>query len=91
VRAWYMQTTGLDPDRWQVWYRRSTDGGATWGSPVKLSDASGGAAYKTANGFLEVYGDYGELAITSAGKSIAVWGEGTSYDGPGGVWYNREP
>ena len=56
-----------------------------------ISDATGGAAYKTAAGYLEPYGDYGELAITSAGKSFAVWGEGTSYDGPGGVWYNREP
>ena len=31
------------------------------------------------------------MAITSTGKTIAVWGEGTSYDGPGGVWYNRQP
>ena len=42
-------------------------------------------------GFLEVYGDYGELAITNTGKSIAIWGEGISYTGPGGVWFNREP
>jgi hypothetical protein len=58
---------------------------------VKLSDATSGAAYKTAAGFLEVYGDYGELAITNTGKSIAIWGEGISYTGPGGVWFNREP
>jgi hypothetical protein len=57
---------------------------------VKISDATGGAAYKTAAGFGEVYGDYGELAITSAGKSIAIWGEGASYNGPGGVWINRQ-
>jgi len=58
---------------------------------VKLSDATSGAAYKTAAGFLEVYGDYGELAITNTGKSIGIWGEGISYTGPGGVWFNREP
>jgi hypothetical protein len=92
VRAWYYQTSGGgNDDAWNVWYRRSTDGGATWAAPVKLSDATSGAAYKTAAGFLEVYGDYGELAITNTGKSIAIWGEGSSYTGPGGVWLNREP
>jgi BNR repeat-like domain len=91
VRVWWAETAGGDVDRWNVWYRRSADGGATWAAPVKLSDATGGAAYKTAAGFLEPYGDYGELAITSTGKAIAIWGEGSSYDGPGGVWYSREP
>jgi len=90
VRAWYMQTTGGDVDRWNVWYRRSTDGGVSWTAAAKLSDATGGAAYKTPTGFMEPYGDYGELGVTSTGKSIAVWGEGTSSDGPGGVWLNRE-
>ena len=91
VRAWYYQTSGGgNADAWNVWYRSSTDGGSTWAAPVKISDATGGAAYKTAAGFGEVYGDYGELAITSAGKSIAIWGEGASYNGPGGVWINRQ-
>ena len=92
VRAWYQQTSGGgNPDQWNTWYRRSTDGGATWTAPVRISDATGGAAYKTAAGYQEIYGDYGEMAITAAGKSFAVWGEGASYDGPGGVWYNRQP
>jgi hypothetical protein len=88
VRVWYMQTTGNDTDVWNVYYRSSIDGGATWTAPVRISDATGGAAYKTRQGFLEVYGDYGEIAITSAGKTFAIWGEGTSYTGPGGVWWN---
>ena len=41
-----------------------------------------------ADGFDEIYGDYGEIAITSKGKTIGVWGEGISYYGPGGVWFN---
>jgi hypothetical protein len=90
VRAWWMETSGLNLRAWNVWYRSSVDGGATWSAPVKLSDATGGAAYKTAAGFFEVYGDYGEMAITSAGKTIAIWGEGTSWFGPGGIWFNRE-
>ena len=91
VRAFYYQALGSDPDVWNVYYRRSTDGGASWSVPVRLSDASSGAEYKSAAGFLEVYGDYGEIAITSAGKTIATWGEGMSWTGPGGVWFNREP
>jgi hypothetical protein len=26
----------------------------------------------------------------STGKTLAAWGEGTSYLGPGGVWVNRQ-
>jgi len=89
-RGWYMQTTGSDVDTWNVYYLTSTNG-TTWTAPVRISDATSGAPYKTANGFAEPYGDYGEMAITSAGKSIAIWGEGASYNGPGGVWFNRQP
>ena len=91
VRAWYMQTlNGDDPDDWNVFYRSSTNGGVSWSGPVKISDARSGAAYKHAGGFDEVYGDYGEIAITSSGRSVATWGEGLSYAGPGGVWFNRQ-
>lgn len=90
VRAWYAQTNGGSHDAWNIWYRSSSDGGATWSAPVKISDATSGAAYKTADGFLEFYGDYGEIAITSTGETIAAWGEGFSWTGPGGVWFNRE-
>jgi hypothetical protein len=91
IRAWYYQTTGSNPDIWNVYYRTSTNGGSTWSAAVRISDATSGAPYKSAAGFLEIYGDYGEIAITSAGKTIATWGEGTSYTGPGGVWFNRQP
>jgi Neuraminidase (sialidase) len=89
-RLWFMQTSdggvGLS---WNVWYRSSTDGGATWSDPVKISDAAPGtASYITAEGFGEVYGDYGEIAITNTGKTIGVWGEAPSYNGPGGTWFN---
>ena len=91
VRAWYMQTSnGDEPGAWNVFYRTSNDGGATWSAPVVISDVTAGAAYKHPDGFDEVYGDYGEIAITSAGKTIATWGEGLSYAGPGGVWFNRQ-
>jgi hypothetical protein len=89
VRIWYMQTAGHDPDAWNVWYRSSSNGGASWSSPVKISDASAGAAgYIGEDGFGEIYGDYGEIAVTNTGKTVAIWGEGFSYTGPGGSWFN---
>ena len=79
-----MQTAGGDnPDAWNVWYRSSADGGASWSAPVRICDAPAGAAgYVTAAGFGEIYGDYGEMAVTSAGKTIAAWGEGFSTPAP---------
>jgi hypothetical protein len=92
TRIWYMQTSGGDnPDAWNVWYRSSSNGGRSWSTPVRIDDAPAGAAgYVNANGFDEIYGDYGEIAVTSAGKTIAVWGEGFSYTGPGGTWFNLQ-
>jgi hypothetical protein len=91
ARAWYMQTGNGDASNtWNVWYRSSKDGGNTWSDPVKLSDATSGAGYKSVDGFDEVYGDYGEICITNTGKAIAAWGEGFSWTGPGGVWVSRQ-
>ena len=84
------QTNGGNHDAWNIWYRSSTDGGVNWTAPVKISDAISGADYKTAAGFQEFYGDYGEIAITNTGKTIGVWGEAFSYTGPGGTWFNRQ-
>ena len=90
VRVWYAQTNGGNHDAWNIWYRSSADGGVTWTAPVNISDASTGAEYKRAAGFEEFYGDYGEIAITNAGKTIGTWGEAFSYTGPGGTWFNRQ-
>ena len=89
VRAWYYETANGSDDAWNVWYRSSSDGGSTWTAPVKISDATSGTAYKNPAGFLEIYGDYGEIAITSSGATLAAFGEGASWLGPGGVWINR--
>jgi BNR repeat-like domain len=88
ARIWYMQTSGGgDPNAWRVEFRSSPDAGRTWSPAVRLSDATSGPGYVTAKGFKEIYGDYGEIAVTNRGKVIAVWGEGFSYIGPGGTWF----
>jgi len=87
VRIYFAdQRTG----RWSVWYRSSRNLGGSWTRAVLISDATSGTDYKNAKGFIEFYGDYGEIAITGSGNTVAVWGEGLSYLGPGGVWFNRE-
>jgi hypothetical protein len=57
---------------------------------VKISDATSGAGYKSAAGYQETYGDYGEIGVTNTGKTFAAWGEGFSWSGPGGVWFNLQ-
>lgn len=86
VRLWFAERRPAK--RWNIWYRRSVNGGATWSTPIRISDAVSGAGYKNADGFLEFYGDYGEIAVMSNGKTIGAWSEGFSWLGPGGTWFN---
>ena len=73
-----------------VWERQSADGGATWSADVKVSDATSGASYKTTAGFGSSYGDYDTVAINSAGKAVAVMGEGDTGQVHGDIWTNRQ-
>lgn len=80
---------GGPPNVWNTWYRRSTDGGATWGPILRLSDLGSGAPYKTPNGYFFPYGDYYEIAVDGNDVNHLIWGEGRNYIGPGGSWYTR--
>ena len=75
---------------WNVWERESTNGGVSWTADAKVSDATSGAAYKTAAGFGLPYGDYDMVAINSAGKAVAAMGEGDSSQVHGDIWVNRK-
>src|SRR3954451_6190821 len=96
--AWMDDRNGFDTGaddpnaRWNVYYRSSADAGTTWSAEAQLSQYAAGYPYKSAtprDGFAEPYGDYFELDVDGAGTSHAIWGEGTSYNGPGNVWYAR--
>ena len=82
---------GNDPAaRWNTWYRRSSDGGATWSGETRLSQYAPGTSYSFGGphpGFLQPYGDYLEMDIDGAGRTHVIWGEGNDYAGPGNVWY----
>ena len=85
--VWMDERNG--PGRWNVWYRRSTDGGLSWSEPVRLSDQPGGAAYKGPAGFAFPYGDYLEIGVGRGGRNHVVWGAGMGYSSFGGTWFTR--
>jgi len=77
-------------DKWNVYYRRSTNGGSTWGSEVDLSTyASGYPTYIFTDGYRFPFGDYFEMDIDEQGTSHLVWGEGYDYNSPGSIWYAK--
>ncbi len=81
---------GDDPGaRWNIYYRSSTDRGASWSEEAVLSAFVRGYAYKFRNGYLQPYGDYFEVDIDADGRTHAIWGEGNSWAGPGNIWYAR--
>ena len=86
--AWQGTRTG-DTDAWNTWYRRTLDGGASWGPFRRLSDLGTGAPYKSADGYRFPYGDYMGIAVDGEGVAHVIWAEGASYLGPGGTWYTR--
>jgi hypothetical protein len=88
---------GNDPTaRWNTYYRHSSDGGTTWTDETQLSAYVAGFTYKfdasaeLGDGYLQPYGDYFEIDIDNLDKTVAFWGEGNSYIGPGNVWFARQ-
>ena len=98
--AWMDDRNGFDDglnsgnQRWNVYYRSSSDGGTKWSQELQVSKYAAGYPYKFAkpkDGFLMPYGDYFEMDVDSSGRTQAIWGEGPNYAGPGNVWYARRP
>ncbi|MEK7326193.1 MAG: sialidase family protein, partial [Chloroflexota bacterium] len=80
--------TGLD--RWNPYYRSSTNGGATWSAEVDISTfAAGYDYYITADGFRFPFGDYYEMDIDDRGDTHVIMGQGEDYDSPGSIWYTK--
>jgi hypothetical protein len=86
--AWQDDRNGAMHE-WNTWFRKTTDGGATWSKAIRLSNRTSGAPYKNTAGYSFPYGDYMEIAVSSSGMNFLIWGEAASYDGPGGSWYTR--
>ena len=85
--AWQDNRNG--PYSWNTWYKRSTDGGASWIGEARLSDLGAVTFYKNAAGYVFPYGDYFGMVTDSRGTNFAIWGEGMSRPGVGGCWFTR--
>jgi hypothetical protein len=85
--AWQDNRTG----KFNTWYARSTDGGTSWGSQVRLSNLGSGAPYKSGDGYTFTDGDYFGIAVSSTGIAHVIWGEadGSSLYCCGDVWYTK--
>ena len=76
-------------DKWNVYYRRSTNGGSTWGNEVDLSTFVSGFTYIFTDGFRFPFGDYYEIDIDEQGTAHLIFGEALNYDSPGSIWYAK--
>lgn len=78
-------------DRWNVYYRSTTNGGSTWSSEVDISTFTSGFTYIFNNGFRFPFGDYYEMDLDETGKAHLIFGEGYDYNAPGSIWYVNGP
>lgn len=76
-------------DRWNVYYRSSTDGGTTWSPEVDLSTFVSGFSYIFNDGFRFPFGDYYEMDVDEQGTNHIIFGEALNYDSPGSIWYTK--
>jgi len=76
-------------DRWNVYYRRSTNGGSSWSNETDISTYVAGSTYIFTDGYRFPFGDYFEMDIDEQGTSHLVWGEGYDYNSPGSIWYAK--
>lgn len=71
---------------WNTYYRSSSNGGATWGDEIRVSNYVPGYPYILKAGFSFPFGDYFGLAIDNQNDTHLVWGEGQNYQSPGSIW-----
>ncbi len=77
-------------DKWNVYFRSSANGGASWSNEVDLSTyADGYPSYIFTDGYRFPFGDYYEMDTDEQGTNHLVWGEGYNYNSPGSIWYAK--
>ncbi|HVB72992.1 MAG TPA: sialidase family protein [Ktedonobacteraceae bacterium] len=84
VRIAWMDTRSSGS--WNLFYRSSSNGGASWSSEAQVSSYIPDYSYITSTGFGLPYGDYFEMAVDDRGSTQLAWGEAGSYAGPGNIW-----
>jgi len=75
---------------WNVYYRTSIDGGASWSGETVLSTYVSGYSYIFTDGFRFPFGDYFDMDIDNQSHTQTAGGEGYNWLTPGNVWYTRQ-
>ena len=89
--AWSETSGGGNVDAWNAWFRRSTDGGATWSAPVRISDADERCGLQDRRRLRARSTATTARSPSRTPARPSPSGARASYTGPGGVWINREP
>jgi hypothetical protein len=76
-------------DRWNLYYRSSSNGGSTWSNEIDVSTFVSGFTYIFNDGFRFPFGDYYEIDIDENGVAHLIFGEGYDYNAPGSIWYSK--
>jgi hypothetical protein len=84
--GWMDKRTG----EWNVFYRRSEDGGQQFSSTVHVSSFVPGYPYLSPAGFRLPYGDYCSMTVDEDNNTQMAFGEGPSYAGPGNIWVSHD-
>lgn len=71
---------------WNLFFRKSSDGGDHFGRTIRISGFVPGYSYLTANGYNLPYGDYFQMTVDQNNQTQMAWGEGPNYAGPGNQW-----
>lgn len=87
VRVAWMDTRSAP--YWNIFYRSSTNGGASWSEEMRMNSFVAGYSYISSAGFSFPFGDYFQMAIDDLGRTHVVWGEGLNWNTPGSIWYAR--
>jgi hypothetical protein len=75
---------------WNVYYRTSNDGGASWSGETVLSTYVAGYGYIFTDGYRFPFGDYFDMDIDNQSHTQTAWGEGYNWLTPGNVCYTRQ-
>lgn len=83
--GWMDERTGA----WNVFFRKSSDGGDHFSRSVRISGFVPGYPYLTPAGFSLPYGDYFSIVIDVENNTQMAFGEGPSYAGSGNQWVSH--
>ncbi len=83
--GWMDKRTG----RWNLFFRKSTDGGESFSRTVQISSFVPGYPYLHPNGYGSPYGDYFSMVVDQHNQTQMVFGEAPTYEGPGNQWVSH--